>query len=132
MPRKFDVRSPRSWRETCRSLCQSHAVSENFPNLPAAVEAYIQRGHVALDLARAVGVTEASVSRWRNGGEPDVKRLQKIARELDVTVAYLAGDTEAAQTQHELKVIAAYRAAQDRDRKVVDALLLAEPQQQRE
>lgn len=124
MTRKILTSSAREWRDSCLSSWQSHAMSTNFPNLPAAVEAYISRDHVALDLAKRLGVAEASVSRWRNGGEPDVKRIQALAKELGVTVAYLAGDTEAAQNQRELALLVAYRKADTRDRTVVDALLL--------
>ena len=102
-------------------------MSDNFPRLPDAVEAYVTSGKSPARLADALGVSEASVSRWRNGGEPEVKRLQQLARELGVTVAYLAGEDEAAQTQEELAHLRKYRKADSTRRAIVDLTLSEVP-----
>lgn len=47
-----------------RSFGQSRAVSENFPNLPAAITAYESTGRTRADLARALHVSRATITRW--------------------------------------------------------------------
>lgn len=46
-------------------------------------------------LAMLMGVTVQTVWRWENGVRiPDVPTLQRIAKELEITMAYLTGDTD--------------------------------------
>ncbi len=54
--------------------------------------ARIKRGLSQEYLAKAIGVTKAAVSRYESGTrEPRSDQLKAIARELNVTVAYLEG-----------------------------------------
>ena len=97
-----------------------------YPNLPQILDAYLGgvRGRSAA-LARAVGVERSAITRWKNGEDPDVKHIKKLAAELGVTVGALAGDREGAQTQHHLDVIEAYDAAPEAVRAGIDAMLAA-------
>lgn len=89
---------------------QSHAMSENFPNLPKAIAAYTDRpGQTQASLSRALDVSRGTVTRWMKGEEPEVKRLQDIAKELGVTVGYLAGDSDWIQSPDERKWVERYR-----------------------
>lgn len=46
-------------------------------------------------LAMLMGVTVQTVWRWENGVRiPDVPTLQRMAKELEITMAYLTGDTD--------------------------------------
>jgi len=54
--------------------------------------ARIKRGMSQDELAKAIGVTKAAVSRYESGTrEPRGDQLKQIARVLNVTVAYLEG-----------------------------------------
>ncbi len=94
-----------------------------YPKLPDAIDKYVNgvRGRKS-QLARAAGVERSAVNRWQDGEDPGVERIHAVALELGVTVAYLAGDTEAAQTQEDLALIRAYHAMPDELRKAVDAM----------
>lgn len=50
-----------------------------------------QRGVRQDDLAAAVGVTAQAVSKWENGGLPDVELLPKLADYFQVSLDYLFG-----------------------------------------
>lgn len=111
------------------ALCQSRDMRAHFPNLPSAIAAYKDAGRTQAELAQVMDVTEATVSRWANGiGDPEVKILKKLAKELGVTVAHLAGEDEAAQTQHELDLLIAYRRLDPVAKAMVDASLAVAPQ----
>lgn len=102
---------------------QSCGMSTNFPNLPAAITSYLGRGsRTQADLARALHVSRATVTRWVQGEEPEVKRLQEIARELGVTVGYLAGDEEIAWNGREIRLLAAWRRQPEHIRAVIEHL----------
>lgn len=52
------------------------------------------------DLARAVGVSLESISRWERGSRtPSLDDLQKLAKILDTTVSFLAGEAEVPPAQ---------------------------------
>ena len=55
------------------------------------------------DLAKKLGVSAQAVSKWENGGAPDVEMLPEIADYFDVSMDFLFGkkteNTEAAFTQ---------------------------------
>lgn len=122
--RNFDMLGAFAGHERCTSLCQSRAMSTSLPNLPIAILAYSggDRGKQK-KLADAIGVSEASVTRWVQGEEPKMQKLQRLAKELGVTVAYLAGEEEAAQTQDDLNLLRRWWAATDRERRMVDLAL---------
>lgn len=105
-----------------RMFGQSRAVSANFPNLPAAIVAYKDAGRSYADLARALDVSRATVTRWAQGEEPEVKRLQELAKELGVTIAYLAAEEEVAHNDREIRLLAGYRDAPDHIRAAIDQL----------
>ena len=46
------------------------------------------RGIKQEELANYVGVTAQAVSKWENGGTPDVELLPKIADYFNVTIDY--------------------------------------------
>lgn len=62
------------------------------------------------DLARQLGVSPATISRWFNGeGEPEtLKRLQELASALQTTLPHLVGE-DAAMTDKEKMLLRAYR-----------------------
>lgn len=51
-----------------------------------------------------------------------MKRLQKLAKELSVTIAYLAAEEEVAHNDREIKLLAGYRDAPDHIRQAIDQL----------
>lgn len=110
--------------ERCTAFCQSRDMSTSLPNLPIAIAAYTggDRGKQKR-LAVAMDVSEATVSRWVNGRDPEVDKLKKLARELGVSVAYLAGEEEAAQTQDDLKLLKRWWRADARTRQMIDLAL---------
>ena len=96
--------------EAARKIGQSHAMSANFPNLPAAIAAYSSRpGQSQASLSRALNLSRASVTRWMHGDEPEVKRIKEVAKELGVSVGYLAGDEEMPGNDDELNVLKGFR-----------------------
>ncbi|HET9819618.1 MAG TPA: helix-turn-helix transcriptional regulator [Rhodanobacteraceae bacterium] len=95
-------------------------MSLTFPNLPAAIAAYTSRnGQTQASLARALGVSRGTVTRWVNGEEPEVSRLSDIARELGVSIAYLADDADYIQTPDERSWIDYYRKQPDEVRQAL-------------
>lgn len=51
-------------------------------------------GKSAYGVAEELGFSSSSVSYWRNGRQPSVKTLNKVAKFFDVTVPYLRGWTD--------------------------------------
>jgi len=89
---------------------QSHAMSENFPNLPAAIAAYADKpGQSQASLARALGLSRGTITRWVQGEEPEVKRLRDLAKELGVTIGYLADDSDWVRDEGERRWLEVYR-----------------------
>lgn len=98
-------------------------MSANFPNLPAAIDAWIGRtGHSKAELARTLGISKATVTRWTQGEEPEVKRLKEIAETLGVTVGYLADEEDIAHNDEERQLLQKYRRADHRARKAMRAI----------
>ncbi|MDE2473289.1 MAG: helix-turn-helix domain-containing protein [Bradyrhizobium sp.] len=98
-------------------------MSVNFPNLPAAIQAYADvAGQNYASFARAVGVSKATVTRWKDGEEPEVKRIKKVARILGVSVGYLADEAEVAHNKREARLLAGYRELPEHIRRAMDQL----------
>lgn len=68
-------------------------------------------GKTQADIARALHKSRGTVSRWISGeSEPEtVELLARFAQELGVSIAYLVGEDEAAQTPDEVHWLRAYR-----------------------
>ena len=87
-------------------------MSENFPNLPVAIAEWIACDPASRSLAslsRLLRVSRATLTRWHRGEEPEVKRIQQIAKALGVTVGYLAGDEEYPRNQREMDLLLGFR-----------------------
>ena len=79
-----------------------------------------QRGVKQEELARAIGISTQAVSKWENGGTPDVYLLPKIADFFEVSVDCLFG-REAAESRDVVDVMATkFRALTD-DQKLKQA-----------
>lgn len=78
-------------------------------NLHAALT---RSGKSQADLARELGVSRATISRWFDGkGEPEtLERLKALAAALDTSLAALVGE-DAAMTPKERALLRAYREA---------------------
>jgi transcriptional regulator with XRE-family HTH domain len=98
-------------------------VSANFPNLPAAIAAYCSKsGQTQASLSRALKLSRATVTRWIQGDEPEVKRLKEIAKELGVSVGYLAADDEVAHNDDEIDLLKGYREQPERVKRLMRQL----------
>jgi len=99
-------------------------MSVNFPNLPTAIAAYKTRtGNSLADLARAMGVSRATATRWTQGEEPEVKRLRQLAKELGCTIGYLAADDEVAHDAREIELLKRWRRQPEFMRKIAEQAL---------
>lgn len=80
-------------------------------NLDALEAARVNAGLSQAELARRVGVSRGTVSRWFSGdGEPEtVERLRKLAEELGTTLAVLVGEEDAAMTAQERLLLHSFR-----------------------
>lgn len=80
-------------------------------NLEALEAARVNAGLSQAELARRMGVSRGTVSRWFSGdGEPEtVERLRKLADELGTTLAVLVGEENAAMTEKEKLLLHAFR-----------------------
>jgi transcriptional regulator with XRE-family HTH domain len=99
-------------------------MSLNFPNLPTAIVAYTNRGpdYTMASLSRALSVSRATITRWKKGEEPEVSRIQEIAKELGVTVGYLAGDDELAHNDRERRILVGLRRQPEKMRALIEQL----------
>ena len=52
------------------------------------------------DLAKKLGVSAQAVSKWGNGGAPDVEMLPEIADYFDVSIDYLLTGEDTFQIEH--------------------------------
>ena len=111
-----------NWRGRV-ALWKSQAMSVNFPNLPAAIQAYADiPGQSYASFSRAVGVSKATVTRWLQGEEPEVKRIKKVAKALGVTVGYLADESEMVHNKREAALLEGYRKVPEHIRRAMDQL----------
>lgn len=87
---------------------ESKAMRPRLPNLSKALD---NSPKSQADIARALKVSRATVSRWFSGqGEPDtMERMQKLADELGVTLAYLCDEEDAAHNDRERRLLAKAR-----------------------
>ena len=93
-------------------------------------DARVRKGMTQEDLAKAVGVTKGAIGNYESGvSSPKETILIKLMKVLDVDANYLYQDFIRATsiTDDEMRLLAAYRAADDRAQ--VDALriLIANP-----
>ena len=74
-----------------------------------------------------LGINPSTITNWRNGSQPTVKTLGKIAEYFNVSINTLIGMTEEGITDYHLspvsedieKVIKGFRKATDTDRQIV-------------
>lgn len=94
-------------------------------NLKAALERSEFESMAAL--ARALGVSKATVGRWFNGtGEPEtVELLKELATRLGTTMGHLAGEEDAARTNAEKLLLRVFREANPASGEIAIALLEA-------
>lgn len=52
-------------------------------------------------VAKEIGVSSATVTKWKNGATPSYETARKIADFFSVSVSYLMGDTDVGQTQEQ-------------------------------
>ncbi len=98
-------------------------MSVNFPNLPVAIQAYADvAGQNYASFARAVGVSKATVTRWKDGEEPEVKRIKKVAKILGVSVEYLADEPDMAHNKRDARLLHGYRQLPEHIRRAMDQL----------
>ena len=98
-------------------------MSINFPNLPAAMDAWcVRHGRNAAELARALKVSKATTTRWKQGEEPEVKRIKEVAKMLGVTVGYLADEEEMAHNDEELHILRGFRSGNSSTRSAMQAI----------
>ena len=90
-------------------------------------EALARSGRTQADLARAMGVSRGTISRWFSGdGEPEtVERLKLLAEELGTTLAALVGEEDAAMTEKERLLLQAFRQLGDLQGEAALAMLAA-------
>lgn len=90
-------------------------------------EALARSGKSQADLARSMGVSRGTISRWFSGdGEPEtVERLKKLAEELGTTLAALVGEEDAAMTSKERLLLQAFRQLGDTQGEAALAMLAA-------
>lgn len=79
------------------------------------------------DLARALGVSKATIGRWFSGkGEPEtVELLKELATRLGTTMGHLAGEEEAARDNKEKLLLRAFREANETTGEAVIGILAA-------
>lgn len=80
-------------------------------NLATLQDALERSGKSQADLARALGVSRGTISRWFKGeGEPEtVERLKQLASELGTSLAALVGEDDAAANEKERLLLQAFR-----------------------
>ena len=96
----------------------------NLATLDAALK---DSGKSQADLARALGVSRGTVSRWFKGeGEPEtVDRLKQLANELGTSLAALVGEEDAAANERERLLLQAFRKLGETQGETAIALLAA-------
>lgn len=96
-------------------------------NLEALEAARVNAGLSQAELARRMGVSRGTVSRWFSGdGEPEtVERLRKLADELGTTLAVLVGEEDAAMSPKERLLLQAFRQLGDLQGEAALAMLAA-------
>lgn len=96
-------------------------------NLEALEAARVNAGLSQAELARRMGVSRGTVSRWFSGdGEPEtVERLRKLADELGTTLAVLVGEQNAAMNEKEKLLLQAFRQLGDLQGEAAIAMLAA-------
>ena len=88
----------------------------------------LQAGITMKELADLVGVSEATVSRWESGDIATMKHSQiaKLCNALNISPALLVPGIAIPTptlSQHDLDLLAAYKAAPDNAKQVVDLTL---------
>jgi transcriptional regulator with XRE-family HTH domain len=96
----------------------------NLATLQLALE---KSNKTQADLARALGVSRGTVSRWFKGeGEPEtVERLKQLATELGTSLAALVGEEDAAVNEKERLLLQAFRRLGDMQSEAAIAMLAA-------
>ena len=98
-------------------------MSVNFPNLPAAITMYCALpGQSQASLSRVLGVSRATVTRWMQGDEPEVKRIKELAKKLGVSVGYLAGDDEMPKNDDEVDLLKGFRSQPEHIKRLIRQL----------
>jgi transcriptional regulator with XRE-family HTH domain len=84
-------------------------------------------GITLLEIAKKVGVTEATVQRWESGYVKNLRhgRIVKLADALKMHPADLLGWTTPNITDEEAKLLEAYQRAKESDKAVVKSLVEA-------
>lgn len=80
-----------------------------------------------LDIAKKVGVSEATVQRWESGNVKTLRhsRIVKLAEALEMHPADLIGWTVPNITDEEARLLKAYQRAKESDKAVIKALVEA-------
>lgn len=99
----------------------SKIFSERFCNLIS------HTGMSRNKVARAIGVSESTVSRWANGRVPDLEYLIMISEYFEVTMEWLLGidiDTKQAAIQQGVdNILKLYALASPEDKLVIQTIL---------
>lgn len=109
---------------------RAHLMRHRPPNMsldPAILHAALARtGKSQADIARLMGVSKATVSRWFSGlGEPEtVDRMRELAAALEMSLAAMCGE-DAAINNRERLLLKAFREQDPAQAEALLALLVA-------
>lgn len=72
------------------------------------------------EICKKVNIPKTSINNWKNGSQPALDKVVKIAKELDVTIDYLVYGKE---KQHKSELDMLYEKASEEDKQIVNLAL---------
>ena len=84
------------------------------------------RGLTMRDAAIRIGISPATITKWKHGSKPDVNTLQKIADFFQVPMNYIVGNEELPSvmlSEEEEELVLLYRKLDPKSRTAVMAMV---------